>query len=136
MSDYEISIVENPPKLDGHANDTLFRCERDGEVTFVRARVTLNENESAFINAVAADVLTYRFQCSLCDETGDVLKDANGTNLLLSAENHGVMLDALEQQSISLDAWLAEIMEKQVRASLKKAWLLRHFVPRHLAKSP
>src|SRR5690606_23081005 len=128
MSDYQISIVENPPKLADHPKDTLFRCEKDGEITFVRARVFMTSNESAFINAVSSDVVSYKFQCSLCDETGDVLLDSAGNHLLLSAEVHGVVLGALEENKLSLDAWKAEMLERQVRGSLKKAWFLKHVV--------
>jgi|SRR5690606_10622091 len=131
MSDYQISIVDNPPKLADHPHDTLFRCVKDGDTTYVRARAFMTTSESAFINAVASDVLSYKFQCSLCDETGDVLLDSTGNHCLLSAEVHGVVLGALEENKLSLDLWVAEMLEKQVREALKKAWFLKHIVPKY-----
>lgn len=136
MSEYTISIVENPPKLAEHPHDTLFECYREGEAEpyFVRARAFQTTNESAFINAVASDVLNFKFQCSLAvDATGDVMLDSAGNHCLLSAEVHGVVLGVLEDGTHSLDVWVAERLEAQTRLSLKKAYFLRHVAPKYRA---
>ena len=58
-----------------------------------------------------------------CNETGDVLKDAAGNNILFAAERHSVASDGMSS-AFSMRTWAAETLFRSIQEAVRKSKLL------------
>lgn len=108
------------------ATDTLFQFENG---MIVRMRVTAKTTEGAVRTQAPEpgdnEHINMKLQCSLCkDDSGDVRLDQAKNHMLLAAEVHGISAEALLNDKVSFEAWLAERVDEVLRKAGQKAYVL------------